>query len=439
MNPLAILFFVVGAVYIWKLPRRKAFIPLLATASFMTGAEIEIGPAHFTVLRLVLLVGVLRINARREKPTFGWQWADKLMLAWGMALVGTSIFHEEFGSTVVYRLGLAFDHLAMYFLLRVFIDGFDSIKRISRIILIFLIPLAALMLIEKFTGRNCFGFLGGVPEISALRHGKVRAQGCFAHAILAGTVGAACFPLALLFWKTERRVAVMGAIAALGIVYASGSSGPIMTTLTIIMALFIWKIRWQMKTIRWGAISMIILLSLVMQDPVYYLIARIDITGGSTGWHRAELIHAAITHIDEWWLGGTDYTRHWMPTGVEWNAKHTDITNHYIKMGVWGGLLMVILFISVLVVSFVSIGKILRPKGRLTQDERILTWVLGCILFGHATTFISVSYYDQSLLYYYFVLASICTARAMLLKQKPVPAVPVSEGKQPDPAGAACV
>ena len=193
-----------------------------------------------------------------------------------------------------------------------------------------------------------------------------------------------------------------------------------MTALTILMALWVWRIRGQMRTIRWTAVIMIILLSIVMQDPVYYLIARVDLTGGSTGWHRAELIHAAVTHVNEWGLGGTDYTRHWMPTGVEWNANHTDITNHYIKMGVWGGLLLVAVFVSVLVKCFALVGKVLRTKGKLVGDEKFVMWLLGSILFGHATTFVSVTYYDQSLVFLYFNLASISSIAAAVAKRKAV-------------------
>ena len=65
-------------------------------------------------------------------------------------------------------------------------------------------------------------------------------------------------------------------------------------------------------------------------------------------YHRAALIESAIKHLDEWWLAGTDYTRHWMPSGIPANENHTDLTNHYIAMGVMGGLLLLLLFIWLL-------------------------------------------------------------------------------------------
>jgi hypothetical protein len=106
-----------------------------------------------------------------------------------------------------------------------------------------------------------------------------------------------------------------------------------------------------------------------------------------------------------------------MPTGVEWNTSHTDITNHFIKMGVWGGLLLVVLFTAILVMGFTYVGKLLR-SGKLTREEKFIAWILGAILFGHTTTFVSVSYYDQSLAFLYFNLASICSILAAVNRRK---------------------
>ena len=140
-------------------------------------------------------------------------------------------------------------------------------------------------------------------------------------------------------------------------------------------------------------------LDFVMQAPAYYLIGRIDLTGSSTGWHRARLIESAFRHLNEWWLGGTDHTRHWMATGVVWSADHTDITNHYLHMGVIGGLPLMILFILVIAQAFRLIGKELRANSAAPGSSQFFLWTVGATLFTHAVTFISVSYFDQSLVF----------------------------------------
>ncbi len=166
-----------------------------------------------------------------------------------------------------------------------------------------------------------------------------------------------------------------------------------------------------MRMIRWGGVLAILALALVMNAPIYYILDRIDLTGSSTGWHRAVLIESAITHVGDWWLGGTDYTRDWTPE-AGYDENNTDITNHYIRMAVWGGLPMLILFIGSLVVAFGMIARTLQANNKVPRQDQFLMWTLGCILFGHVTAMLSVSYFDQSVFFLYFVLAAIATLQA---------------------------
>jgi hypothetical protein len=96
-----------------------------------------------------------------------------------------------------------------------------------------------------------------------------------------------------------------------------------------------------------------------------------------------------------------------MPTGVYWTQNHTDITNHYLKMGVWGGLPLMFVFIYIMAVGFTSVGKALDLCPAAPPRERFHIWLLGAILFGHAVSFISVSYFDQTVVFFYLSLAMI--------------------------------
>lgn len=408
MTIVAVIFALVAAVFLFRLPKDWAALPLLAGAGYMPlGQNIEIGPLHFTVIRILVAVGFARVMSRGERIEGGLNKLDRMFLVWGGCAAVSSFFHEEFASSLISRLGMVYDSAGLYFLFRVFIQGPASVLNISRIAIFVLAPVALEMVVEGMTGRNSFSFFGGVDAISEIRNGKIRAQGPFSHSILAGTVGAVCWPLVIPFWKTNRKLAILGFVTCGAIVLASKSSGPIMTTMFIVGGLCAWKVKEHTRAIRWGALLMIITLHLVMKAPVYYLLARIDLTGSSTGWHRAELIHASITHLNEWWFAGTDYTRHWMPTGVNWNPNHTDITNHYIKMGVVGGLPLMFAFIGILVVGFSSVGKALRNAKEAPLAQRFLIWTLGAILLGHSLTFMSICYFDQSIVFLLLVLAAI--------------------------------
>jgi hypothetical protein len=343
-----------------------------------------------------------------------------MMLLWAAWLIGTSVFHKS--SILLFRLGEAYTDLGVYFLFRMFIQGPQDIRLVFRTVCILIAPLAAVMLVEKLTGQNPLGVVGFAPATAELRNGYFRAQGAFGHSILAGTLGAVCLPMAACLWREERKVAAVGLAAALAIVYASGSSGPIMTAFCVLAALMFWRVREYLGAVRWLVLFLLIALDLVMNDPVYFLMARIDIAGGSTGYFRAQLIRSAIQHLNEWWLAGTDYTRHWMASGIAVNTDHTDMTNYYIQMGVWGGLPLMLLFMAVLVAGFAAVGHALRRSDLALGGQQFMVWALGCVLFGHATTFISISYFDQSVVFLCLALACVGCLRVVQEVRSPVEA-----------------
>ena len=192
-----------------------------------------------------------------------------------------------------------------------------------------------------------------------------------------------------------------------------------MSVLAGAVALWMWRYRERMALVRKLAILSYILLEIFMKAPAYFVLARMDIIGGSTGWHRAALIETAIEHFNEWWLGGTNFTRHWLPTGVSWSPNHTDITNHYLHLGVIGGLPLIIIFFVVLVKGFSFIGQILRDRTDLPPESQFMVWALGSALFVHATTFISVAYFDQSFVLIYLTLGAIGSLYSAIGTQPP--------------------
>lgn len=437
MNGLGILFTVITTVLLLRLPRQWCPLPLLMAASFITiEQQLEVGPLHFPAIRILIVVGVIRVVLKREKIAGGVNNLDRLVIAWGVVLICGSAFHKS--TFLALRFGEVYNGLGIYFLFRVFVQEMDDVRLLCRIVCIVLIPLAASMFVEKWTGKNPLGPIGFGPEIPELRNGYFRAQGPFGHSILAGTVGAVSLPMAIYLWRTERTLGLAGLIATGGIVYASGSSGPIMTAFSGLAAVGLWKLRGYLKAIRWLMVALIVALDLVMNDPVYFLMARIDIAGGSTGYFRAALIRSAIAHIDEWWLTGTDRTRHWMPSGITANVDHTDMTNYYLQMGVWGGLPLMILFSAVLVAGFVGIGKCLKLEAGSSRDDKFLYWTLGSILFAHGTTFWSVGYFDQTVMFLYFLLGtigSVCGLQSVHFSVTEDDATWVSAGSQPTQGG----
>ena len=168
------------------------------------GQQILIGPFHFTVIRILVAVGILRVVISKEQISGGWNSLDRMLVLWGACAIFSSVFHDDFSASLINRLGLVYETLGLYFLLRIFIQDTDDIVTVCKIVIILLIPIACEMLLEAITGRNSFSFLGGVSPYCEIRGGKIRAQGPFAGSIPAGTVGAVCLPMALLLWKKNR-------------------------------------------------------------------------------------------------------------------------------------------------------------------------------------------------------------------------------------------
>jgi hypothetical protein len=417
MSPLGFIFAVIipGLAYI--VPQRWGLVPLLIGATWVPRSqELELGPLHFGVARLAVLAGLLRMVVKREQIVGSLHVLDRLMIAWGIWYVGSSAFHTD--NSTITRIGEIYTDLGIYFLCRVFLRDHTDIVRLFKVVCWLLLPVAVLMLAERMTGNNPFSmFFGNWLWGTEYRNGHYRAHGPFAIAISAGTVGAICLPMALYLGRQDRKVALLGMFGAGGVVYASGASGPVMTAFSVLVALALWKIRDQLRAIRWLVVFVLIALDLVMSDPVYFLLGRIDITGGSTGYYRAALIQAAIKHFNEWWLIGTDYTKHWLlGGGGVASPNHTDLTNHYIAMGVMGGMPLMLLFMGVIYAAFNLIGRVLKLDRASGGGDPYLAWILGSILFGHATTFLSVSYFDvANSVYFYLLLGTIGAVYAAAL------------------------
>lgn len=401
-----VLLIAVAAVFV--LPRRWIPVPFLVLACYIPKSQVvNVGPFTFTVLRVATVAALLRMVARDDwkglQPCTG----DYLMIVWALLMVASVALHRDPAAQVVERLGLALDGLGLYLVFRISSRSTSDITLACLALSIVLVPLAASMAYEKVTAHNLLAFFGS-REIPNFRDGRVRAQGPFRHAILAGTVGALSVPFIAAVWRTNRTITSTGLAACVCIVVSSNSSGPIMSLAVAIVVLCLWPLRLHTRIFVWGGVAAYFVLAALMTRPPYYLISKIDLTGSSTGWHRSRLIESSLRHLDEWWVAGTDHTRHWMATGVTWSSEHTDITNHFIALGVYGGLPLLLSFLAILATSFRHVGRELRraPDGLVAWAP----WAFGCALFTIAVTGVSISFFDQSILWLYMTIALCNTA-----------------------------
>ncbi|MFZ0300333.1 MAG: hypothetical protein WAM13_18430 [Candidatus Sulfotelmatobacter sp.] len=439
INSLGLGLTVLACLLMLVLPRRYALVPVIILTCYMTmGERLMIGGANFSMIRILTFVGWIRIIIRGEIRSLCLNGIDKAMVCWTFSGMVFYTVLWQTSQAFVNRLGHSYDVIGLYFLFRFLVHGIDDIRRIFRIVAILIVPLAVSMLVEKMTGRNSFSVFGGVMEFTRIRDGSLRCQGPFAHPILAGTFGATLLPWFVGLWyqaKRNRVIAGLAIASALIITVTSASSGPALVALAGIVGLLAWHWRRRLRTIRWTIALGLITLHLVMKSPVWYLLARVDVFGGSTGFHRAWLIDTAVKHFSEWWLLGIK------DSGV-WDPMLADVTNQYLAEGFRGGLITMLLFILIIVLCFRAVGCfVTRTTGSEPFSTRFTIWALGASLFGHVLGYLSISYFDQNAVMWYLLLAMISTATGVsFAKRQATPAIepqvwaPDRFGDSPDKA-----
>lgn len=436
MNPFALLLFFGCSIALMSVRRELAMVPMLVGCTYMTlGQGIELGPISLPVFRMLLLVGVVRAVIKKESICGGLNRIDKLMLIWSAWVIFAGLFHDPKRAGVIYSAGNVFNIAVPYFLARTWCSNLEELMKVIKVVALLLVPIAAEMLLEKATAKNLFSVFGGVPENSLIREGKLRAQGPFLHPILAGTVGATCFPLFIAIRERYRLHSIIGIIASIVITIASASSGPVMSLLAAIFALGMWRFRQYTRHVLIAAVGVYFILMFTMSTPPYFLISRIDISGGSTGWHRSFLIQQTFNHFSEWWLFGTDVTRHWMPMqGIAADPLHTDVTNYYIGFGVMAGFPAMLLVLSMMGVAFACVGASRKLFEQVESPLAFMIWCYGACLFSHSVTGISVAYFDQSAVFFWLSVAVISSVYSVLFIQGDVPgtAEPVEVVQPPE-------
>jgi len=229
---------------------------MLIMACFISPAQrIVIATMDFNLLRLMILFGWCRVFLYGEMRGFKWKSLDVVVVAWAVIATIVVTLREVTVSALFYRLGLTFDAVGMYLLFRILIRSWKDLECLMIAAAIISVPVAAVFLIEQYTGRNMFAVLGGVPEITAIRGGRLRCRGPFPHPILAGCFWAAMIPLIGALWWHSRKIrwlAPIGIVASLLVINATASDSPISAVLAAIVAAALFPLRGHMRWIQWA-------------------------------------------------------------------------------------------------------------------------------------------------------------------------------------------
>jgi hypothetical protein len=422
LHPAVLIAVLLAGVLMCVWPRRRAIIPFLAAAILIpTDQVLLIGPAHFPMLRLLVLFGIVRIvkemiSSKARLFSGGMNkidWAVILLTVF-VALNGILLFQQS--AAAINQLGSLYTVFGVYFLLRFLIRNEEDVWHTIQTLAWVAAVVAVIMTYEQATGHNPYAMFGGarLADYASLevRENRFRAQGPFSHSILAGTFGAILMPLFVALWwkgRKYRKMAVMGVMSATVITVACNSSTPVLGYAAGVLALCVWPARHWMRAIRWGIAITLVSLHLLMKAPVWHLISRIDITGSSSSWHRYMLVDQCIRHFGDWWLVGVKDTS-------AWGYDMWDTANQYVSTCEYSGLLPFLLLVAIFVYGFKYVGGA-RRATRKDRRTALFMWALGSALFANMVAFLGISFFDQTMVVWYALLAMISAATVVRSKK----------------------
>jgi hypothetical protein len=400
IHPIGLIATLTLGVILLIAPRRYAIAPLVVLACFVPSSQrLVVLGADFDLLRILVLFAWTRLIVRNGFQGFVWNRLDAMVVAWKIS--GVLVFTVAYGtqSAFINRCGWMFDGFGMYFFFRCMLRNWEDIDFLIRAFVLISFPVAIAFYVEHSTGRNIFSVFGGVPELTKVRDGRLRCQGAYSHAILAGCFWAIAMPWMMAQVVNGRKwLGGAGLGAAMVVVVNCASSTPVLAVCFALLGAVLYFFRNQVRVIRWSFLLLLVVLHSIMEAPVWHLLARVNVVGGSTGWHRYRIMDATINNFSKWWLLGEKNPMSW---GVR---EMMDVTNQYILEALRGGLLSLVFFVAMISFAFGLVGKSLQ-LCRDNTSNRVLVWSIGTSLFVHVCIFFAVSYFGQINMMWYLTLA----------------------------------
>jgi hypothetical protein len=415
LSPIVAAWMLIAIVLILVLPRKSVVSCFLTSCLCIPVAQVVvIAGVHFPVLRILIMAGLARCimeGGPSTKGRFpgGFNRVDQVVVLWAMAQFTVLSLQWMDSQATIHNIGDFIDALGGYLVVRFLIVDRDAARRAVTALAIICAVQGGCMTFEYFAHVNVFGYMGGNTGIT-IRDGKIRSEGVMG-CLYGGVFAGASIPLFLWLWNESksRAAAYAGIAGAVAMVLTSNSSSSLLALAGSILGIAFWPLRKQMRAIRWALSLTLIGLHLVMHGPVWSLIARIDLTGSSSGYHRYYLVDNCIRHFSDWWLLGYKYYNNW-----GWDMW--DLSNQFVVAALGGGLITLVFYIMIFSRSFSAVGTARKRVNGNRRDEWFL-WCLGADLFANVVAHFGINYMAQMMMTLFPLLAFISVA-ANEAKQK---------------------
>jgi hypothetical protein len=405
LHPSVAVGMVIAIVLILTLPRKKAITPfLLAFFTIPVGQVLVLAGVHLLMHQILILTVLARMAAFRGSApegrfAGGFNALDQVVVLWSVSALVIINLQWVDSQMLIKSLGDFVEAFGGYLAARFLIPDREALRRTIKVFAVICVIQGACMVSEQFTHQNVFSFLGKWPP--PIRDGHVRSEGTMG-SLYGGVFAGVLIPLFLWLWteRKSRMAACAGLAGATAMVWASHASTSWMTYGAGLFGLGFWPLRKYMRIVRWGLVALLVGLHLVMKGPVWSLIARIDLTGGSSSYHRYALVDNCIRHFGDWWLLGYKYYGSW-----GWDMW--DLCNQFVVAAVTGGLVTFFLYITIFKRSFGAIG-----MARKCADRRHewLLWCLGADLFANVVAHFGINYVLELMMSFFPLLACISVA-----------------------------
>jgi hypothetical protein len=390
LNPVVAVGMLIAVVLILTSPRNKGIVCFLAACfSIPVGQVVVLGGVHFTVLRILIIAGLVRRatlggSSSAGKFPGGFNPVDRMVVLWTVSLMTILSLQWMEMQSFIHNLGDFLDALGGYLVVRFFIPDGEAVRRTIKTLAIVCVIQGTCMLNEQISRVNVFGFFGGNTWIT-MRDGKIRSDGVMG-CISAGAFAGALIPLFIWLWKERksRILACAGLAGGVAMVFTSNASTSLLALAASLLGLAFWPLRKRMRSIRRGLVLILVGLHLVMKAPVWALIARVDLTGSSSGFHRYMLVDNCIRHFSDWWLLGYKYYD-------QWGWDMWDLCNQFVVQALVGGLVTLVAYIAIFSRSFGAIGRA-RKQVEGERDREWFLWCLGAALLSFVVAHFGINY-----------------------------------------------
>jgi len=312
------------------------------------------------------------------------------------------------------RSGFIMDSYMAYFLARFCISDYRSILTVARWVTPVVVALAVLGMVESVYGIQPFNALRRfcpwrptAPSLAEnIRSGYYRAVGPSGHPILFGASFVMFLPI---IWSLRHEKSSWKKWAYIGSIFASIGAMSSMSSAPWMMVVMVWgclmmeRFKYLAKPLLGFLVGSCFIVDVISNRTFYHVMASYANPIGGSGWHRAKLIDLAIEHFNEWWLmgyGGVDPG--WgSRLGMTW----TDITSHYIMVGVFYGVWGVIALVGLMATAVLLL---IRAHNKAKDPTfKSWCWAFGSFLAVLAVSFTSCTLFDQTRTYFYGILGMI--------------------------------